>query len=213
MIVQIQRALLQLLTVLQLCSAWHYEGGWGFGAGPMALTQHHQLFVDANRHPNITKVIPHVWFNGDQYFKFRINITEVTPTGVDTKVRNPRVINTVYSLEWKGGESINETIQYKDNPARLCAHYPLGLWPASVTNNFDASVSGGNCNSVFGDDCYDDLIAMSYGWTASCLNGWFLPHSCENKFPGGGIGSAGTLLESTFRLTTIIANTNPDSSD
>ncbi|GAB7363590.1 hypothetical protein MBLNU230_g4161t1 [Neophaeotheca triangularis] len=184
------------LTTIPTASAWTYQRSQGFGTSPSTLNNDTEsaLFRSAARTPNASATTDFTL--GAIPLTLGVNVTEFTPTGADTDVRNPRLVNTVYSLSWRGSASLAATLRDgqnlapgEDNP-RLCATIPLGrLYSASATNGY---AGDGDCAGPLGRDCVDAIENHGYGADVPC-SPFSLPDACLSSFPPGGIGTASLL--------------------
>lgn len=179
-----KQVLLHLSTILASTTAYTYPGGvWGFGL------PNGTAFSEANQNPNATKSVP--FQLGGRNFTLRVNVADFALTDADTNVENPRMAASFYELEWSGGSSLNDTVSAAESVVdgespRLSVTIPLGLYSASVTDNYKDN-DDGDCSGALGKDCVNDLKAMSYDLSAPY--GTSLPASCQSKMPTGGTGS------------------------
>ncbi|KAI5371072.1 hypothetical protein Slin14017_G019510 [Septoria linicola] len=157
--------------------------GPGFGPDiPENLT-----VLEANLSPNATRSVN---FNvsagsGNDLYReewtWRVNVTKIpsevlmVPSYLESKnVTDPYIINTVYDLQWPGGETLNATTADalgNSNPGlpnSLCVSIVdlYGL-PERVTNRYQES-DNGDCSNVLGDAC---AAAIRSGVRAPSANG------------------------------------------
>lgn len=164
-------------------SAWIYTPSQGFGPAP---EDHAALFLQANQNPNATASAP--FQLSGQLYNLTVNVTELTPTGADTNITNPRVISTVYSLEWPGDSSLNATLEEAQGGVpRLCATIPSSPFSASITNGY---IDAGDCSGALGEDCVNALEASSYESSAGCSRPLQADDECRSKWPNGGLATS-----------------------
>lgn len=148
----------------------------GFGIGPNDISN--SVLEQANQSPNATRTVP--FSIGDKNFTLTVNVTELTPTGVDTQVTNPQIVNSVAGLGWPGSESLNDTIA----SPRLCVQFPAGeLLSRSATNDYKES-DGGDCTHALGQKCVDAIKNTGFSLGVPCSS-VIMPEACNKVLPGG----------------------------
>lgn len=192
---------LLLSSIVSSSSAWeYYSGHQGFGTHPVLNNQGDLVFEEGNQNPNYTKSVP---FQLDgQDFTLRVNISSITPYGLDDFKTDDRIVNSAFDLAWPGAsQSLNDTMRKAqklsdDQALRLCVTMPLGVFPASVTNKYHED-DNGDCSGALGSKCVEAIKAAGYSPGTSCPGIINIPKECKDSdFPDGGFGSARKLLSS-----------------
>lgn len=196
---------LLLSSIVSSSSAWeYYSGHQGFGTHPVLNNQGDLVFEEGNQNPNYTKSVP---FQLDgQDFTLHVNISSITPYGLDNFKTDDRIVNSAFDLAWPdASQSLNATLRRAQNLSddqapQFCVSIPFDVFPASVTNGYHDD-DNGDCSGALGSKCVEAIKATRYSSGVPCgiIN---LPSECKGSdFPDGGFGSARKLLSSRRPLS------------
>lgn len=123
--------------------------GPGPSDGPITNTTE---FRNANRNPDATNNLTLNSFVGIGEWTWEVNVTNVAIS--DAEGSDPHVVNTVYDIQWEGGNDLNTTLGNNSQP--LCATVISADFPTNVTAAYN-STSYGHCEVPFGETCADSI--------------------------------------------------------
>lgn len=157
-------------SLASLASAFLYDSEFSWFSTPSDIGQWrlHSNFNQSQNNPIKTKSIDFHLEDQIQWTVridlFQVDASNASDIEVHEPVKNPVVLFTSYSLEWPGGENLQQTIASRDtgksssNSTLFCMTEIPVLFPADTVNAYDG---GNSCQSAFGKQCTDAVLRRS----------------------------------------------------